>query len=59
MSVLNKRFQVAAVSTGNQLPKREAERIERCCGESPSLLRLVDWEQPPEKESIPNSVSGE
>lgn len=59
MSVLKQFFQIAAFSTGSQLPKDEAELIEKCCGESPSLLPVVESELPPEKESIPNSISGE
>lgn len=59
MSVLKRFFQIAAFSTGSQPPQDEAELIEKCCGESPSLLPVIESEPHPEKESIPNRISGE
>ena len=59
MSVLKRLFEIAAFSTGSLVPKDDAELIEKCCSESPSLLLVVESDQPPEKESIPNSIRGE
>jgi len=59
MSKLKRLFQIAAFSTGSQLPQNETELIEKYCGEALSLLPVIEAEPPHEKESIPNSISDE